>query len=455
MFAHQRTRIQLLFAIADAILTALAFAAAYFTRQNLDLDRTFYLLPDTLALLMAFCLITWMALGVWSKTYRHLEVAKPGRIIRDTVRQCLLGTAAIVLFEYLRRLDLSRSFLFLLFAYDVLFLALFHLNARRLVRTFQHEFGKAYHIVLVGPLEESEQYGRQLIEGSALRIELTHVISPEDCPLILPTLLERQVVDEVIFRVDSQRLAELEEIFLLCDEEGVRTRVALDFFPHVNSNLSFEQVGSARLLSFSAAPDDDFRLVVKRGLDFGLALTALILLAPAIAMVWLLIRMTSPGPVIFRQVRCGLNGRRFMFYKFRSMVENAEELKGNLTHLNEKQTAFKISNDPRLTPLGRWLRKFSIDEWPQFFNVLKGDMSLVGPRPPLPEEVAHYHRWQRRRLRMRPGLTCLWAVKGRDRLDFDTWMRMDMEYIDRWSLSLDMKILLQSVPYVLTGRGAS
>jgi lipopolysaccharide/colanic/teichoic acid biosynthesis glycosyltransferase len=172
------------------------------------------------------------------------------------------------------------------------------------------------------------------------------------------------------------------------------------------------------------------------------------------AVIALLIRLTSRGPVIFRQIRCGLNGRRFVFYKFRSMCEDAEAMRASLEHMNEKSTAFKIPNDPRLTAVGRWLRKFSIDEWPQLWNVFKGDMSLVGPRPPLPDEVEQYKRWQRRRLRMRPGLTCLWVVKGRDNVDFETWMRMDMQYIDNWSLGLDWKILLLTIPQVLSGRGA-
>ncbi len=167
-----------------------------------------------------------------------------------------------------------------------------------------------------------------------------------------------------------------------------------------------------------------------------------------------LIRATSPGPAIFKQTRCGLNGRRFICYKFRSMVRDAERLKPELEKLNEKRVAFKISDDPRVTPVGRWLRKFSIDEWPQLWNVLKGDMSLVGPRPPVPEEVEKYARWQRRRLRMRPGLTCLWAIEGRDELDFETWMRKDLEYIDNWSLTLDLKILLRTIPQVLSGKGA-
>jgi lipopolysaccharide/colanic/teichoic acid biosynthesis glycosyltransferase len=168
----------------------------------------------------------------------------------------------------------------------------------------------------------------------------------------------------------------------------------------------------------------------------------------------LIIRLTSPGPAIFRQERCGLNGRRFVFYKFRSMCEDAEALRASVEHMNQRELVFKIANDPRLTPVGRWLRKFSIDECPQFWNVLKGDMSLVGPRPAIPEEVEQYKRWQRRRLRMRPGLTCLWAVSGRDEVDFETWMKLDMEYIDRWSLALDWKIILRTLPSVLTGRGA-
>ena len=170
--------------------------------------------------------------------------------------------------------------------------------------------------------------------------------------------------------------------------------------------------------------------------------------------VGLLIRLTSPGPVIFRQERCGLNGRRFVFYKFRSMCEDAHARRAEVAHLSERELAWKIPNDPRLTPVGRWLRKFSVDEWPQLWNVLKGDMSLVGPRPAIPEEVEQYKRWQRRRLRMRPGLTCLWAVSGRDRVDFETWMKLDMEYIDNWSLGLDWKIILRTIPSVLSGRGA-
>jgi exopolysaccharide biosynthesis polyprenyl glycosylphosphotransferase len=287
--------------------------------------------------------------------------------------------------------------------------------------------------------------------GARIQLEKEYPVYPIS---ELPWLLRNDVIDEILFAVDTKRLASLEEIFLLCDEEGVRTRVAVDFFPHVNSEIYLDTLGGAPLLTFSAAPHDEVRLLVKRSTDVVLACSGLILLAPFMLIVAMLIRITSRGPAIFRQVRCGLNGRRFVFYKFRSMCNNAEELKASLEHLNQKSTAFKIPKDPRLTPVGRWLRKFSIDEWPQLWNVLKGDMSLVGPRPAVPEEVERYQAWQRRRLRMRPGLTCLWALKGRDALDFETWMKMDMQYIDNWSLALDWNILLRTIPRVVIGKGA-
>jgi exopolysaccharide biosynthesis polyprenyl glycosylphosphotransferase len=329
--------------------------------------------------------------------------------------------------------------------------------------------------MVVGLGEAAQKLGRQLEDSAAYGVRLTGFLAesngdapgnslPREMELDgkypvrslaeLPDLLKQHIIDEIIFAVDSRRLAELEEVFLLCDEEGVRTRVAVDFFPHVNSQIYLDRLGTSPLLTFSATPHDEIRLLVKRLTDMVLAAAALVLLFPVMLVVALLIRLTSPGPAIFRQVRCGLNGRRFVFYKFRSMCENAEELRESLEHLSERQTALKIPNDPRLTGVGRWLRKFSIDEWPQLWNVLRGDMSLVGPRPALPEEVEQYKRWQRRRLRMRPGLTCLWAVSGRDTVDFETWMKMDMQYIDGWSLALDWKIILRTIPQVLSGRGA-
>ncbi|MBV9405955.1 MAG: sugar transferase [Acidobacteriaceae bacterium] len=456
MFAHHRKKIQLLFAIADAALTAVAFELAYFTRARLSLERVFFLHTEPHILLVVFCALVWVAIGSLQRVYEYLDTATSRRVVINTLRQAVLGIVLVILFQYLLRLDpaLSRSFLSLFFIFDVILLAAFRHLAPQLIGAFQRGFGSPYHIVIVGNPEKAAALEQQLCLGTPFRIQVRATLTDDECARRLPDLLAQQVVDEVIFDVDSSKLAALEEVFLQCDEEGVRTRVAIDFFPHVNSEISLDRVGDAPLLTFSAAPLDDLRLVLKRLFDIVVSAVALVVLSPLLALAAVLIKLTSPGPIIYRQARCGLNGRRFTFYKFRSMIDHADELKPQLEHLSERQIAFKLSRDPRVTAIGRWLRKFSIDELPQLYNVLRGDMSIVGPRPPLPEEVDRYERWQRRRLRMRPGLTCLWAVAGRDHIDFNAWMRMDISYIENWSLGLDWSIILKTIPHVLAGRGA-
>jgi exopolysaccharide biosynthesis polyprenyl glycosylphosphotransferase len=456
VFAHQRKKIQLLFAVADALLTVASFEAAYATRVRLTFETLFFLQPHIHVLMLCFCVAVWIGLGLARNIYKYSGIANPARLISETVRQTILGTFCVVLFQYLLNLPhpVSRGFLLLFVFFNLILLAAFRLLLPRFLGALQRGFGAGYHLVLIGDADKTAALARQLCEGSPFRIAIAAEITEAECRVALPQLLASHIVDEVIFTVDSSCLSKLEDVFLQCDEEGVRTRVAIDFFPQANSDVTLDHVGGASLLTFSAAPLDDLSLVLKRIFDVGLSAAGLILFAPLLGLIALLVRRSSPGPAIFGQVRCGLNGRRFTLYKFRSMVDNAHDLRPQLEHLNERQIAFKLSADPRVTPLGRWLRKFSLDELPQLYNVLRGDMSVVGPRPPLPEEVDQYERWQRRRLRMRPGLTCLWAIAGRDHIDFNTWMRLDISYIENWSLQLDCSIILKTIPYVLAGRGA-
>ncbi|HMF79515.1 MAG TPA: sugar transferase [Bryobacteraceae bacterium] len=456
MFAHQRKKIQLLCAVADALLTILAFEAAYATRTRLPLEHRFFLVPNTHALILCFCASVWVAIGLVQQVYEHLGSGSPVRLIWQTARQALLGIFLTVLFQYLLGMEypVSRGFILLFFVLNLLLLVAFRLLLPRFVGAFQRGFGTPYHLVLIGDSAKTAPLARQLSHGSPFRIEITAQIREEECRSALPRLLAEQIVDEVIFSVDSSHLSKLEDVFFLCDEEGVSTRVAIDFFPQANSDVTLDRVGDATLLTFSAAPLDDLRLVLKRFFDVCASAMALVVLAPFLGVVALLIKLSSPGAVIFTQSRCGLNGRRFTLYKLRSMVDNAHDLRPDLEHLNERGVVFKLPNDPRITPIGRWIRKFSVDELPQLYNVLRGDMSIVGPRPPLPSEVDRYERWQRRRLRMRPGLTCLWAISGRDHIDFNTWMRLDISYIENWSLQLDWSIILKTIPHVLAGKGA-
>jgi exopolysaccharide biosynthesis polyprenyl glycosylphosphotransferase len=472
VFRGQRHRVRILFGTADVVLIALAFWVAYLIRARLNLENNFYIPRPVAASLLVWSMVIWVAAGAWWETYDRIDATDPRIILRDTFRQCLLGATSVILFQYVWRLDLSRLFVALFAICTWFLLCLFRLNAGRLLRVVRREFTQPHYVMVVGLGDAALRLGRQLEEAGAthgVRLRGFFADSPAGQPPAqielekhypvhpigeLPEMLRSHVIDEIIFATDSRRLADLEEVMLLCDEEGVRTRIAVGFLPHVNSRVYLDRLGSSPLLTFSATPHDEIRLLVKRATDILVAAVAIVLLFPIMLLVALMIRLTSPGPAIFRQERCGLNGRRFVFYKFRSMCQDAESRRESLEHLNQREVVFKIPNDPRLTGVGRWLRKFSVDEWPQLWNVLKGDMSLVGPRPAIPEEVEQYKRWQRRRLRMRPGLMCLWAVSGRDEVDFETWMKMDMEYIDNWSLALDWKIILRILPSMLTGRGA-
>ncbi len=471
MFGSEQRKAKILFGLSDVFLIALAFAIAFQLRLWLHLYFLFDIPVHVKALLLGFSCLAWLSVGFSRNVYGRLDSARIRVILGDSFRQAAYSGLALVVLVYGLKLDTSRAFLAFFIALSWILVVAWRIGARNLVPVVRREFGVLRYVLIVGAGERAQHLARRLEEyhdqglrilgfmktagetaPHTLRFERVYQVFPvEDLSL----MLRKQVVDEVFFAVESERLASLEEIFLVCDEEGVCSRLAVDYFPHVNSRVTLERLDQTPLLTFSAAPDDQVLLLAKRAIDIAVAALAVLLLSPLLILVSILIKLSSRGPVIFRQVRCGLNGRQFTFYKFRSMVMDAEYRMNEVAHLNTREIVTKIPNDPRLTPIGKWLRKFSIDELPQLFNVLKGDMSLVGPRPAIPSEVAQYKRWQRRRLRMRPGLTCLWAVQGRDNLDFETWMRMDMQYIDNWSLGLDARILLMTIPQVLSGKGAS
>jgi len=271
----------------------------------------------------------------------------------------------------------------------------------------------------------------------------------------ISSILDREVVDEVIFTLPKEDLADIEATLKICEEFGIRAHLVADLFNMIIAQTQLNELHGVPLLTFTTTPFKTSHLVVKRMIDIVGSSLALVALSPVFLIAALAIKLTSPGPVLFKQERCGLNGRRFTFYKFRSMINDAEQRRVEVAHLNEMQgPVFKITHDPRVTKIGKLLRKTSIDELPQLWNVLKGDMSLVGPRPPLPSEVEQYERWQRRRLSMKPGLTCFWQIRGRNEVGFDEWMRLDLKYIDNWSLKLDWEILLKTIPVVLLGKGA-
>jgi exopolysaccharide biosynthesis polyprenyl glycosylphosphotransferase len=274
----------------------------------------------------------------------------------------------------------------------------------------------------------------------------------------LSTFLRRSVVDEVVIALPIGSLhAHAARIAALCEEQGITTRVLSNIFDLKVARARAEEFEGASLITNSTGVVEGWPVLVKRGLDFVLSVILLVGLAPLLLVVAGLIKFTSPGPVLFTQSRVGYNKRRFKIYKFRTMTEDAEQRIKQLKHLNEVSgPVFKINKDPRITPIGKFLRKTSIDELPQLLNVLKGDMSLVGPRPlPVRDYEGFNQDWQRRRFSVRPGITCLWQINGRSSIPFDKWMQLDLQYIDKWSLWLDLEILVRTIPAVLKGSGAA
>jgi len=271
----------------------------------------------------------------------------------------------------------------------------------------------------------------------------------------LPTIGKSRQVDMVIFAVGYKTLGKIAGVVRICNRMGLPAIVLTDVLGDTAISRTVGEFFGRPGVSFAPAPHTNWATAVKNLSDRMLAATAMLLLLPFLGLAALAITLTSPGPVFFKQTRVGLNGRRFKLWKFRTMVADAEKKKANLADLNEMSgPVFKISNDPRITQVGKFLRRTSIDELPQLINVIKGDMSLVGPRPPLPDEVTQYDGWERRRLSVKPGLTCLWQIGGRNRIDFEEWMKLDLEYIDNWSLKKDAEILVKTIPAVLRGSGA-
>jgi exopolysaccharide biosynthesis polyprenyl glycosylphosphotransferase len=318
-------------------------------------------------------------------------------------------------------------------------------RAERFIRRAQEKQSLGYR--LIGYLESDPALGRRDLAGVRWRGRV------ED----LPRLVNTEVLDEVVVALPiKSHYAQIETALAVLEEQGLSAHLLSDFFPHRRSQHQALEWYGMHLLTLHSAPPFSWRTEVKRALDLVLAAALLVIFAPLMAFIALLIKLDSRGPVLFVQERMGYNKRRFRMFKFRTMTQDAEARMAEIEHLNEKSgPIFKIRHDPRVTRLGGLLRRTSLDELPQLFNVLFGDMSLVGPRPlSLRDALGLSEAWQKRRFSVKPGLTCLWQVSGRSNLSFEEWMQLDLEYIDHWTLGLDCRILLRTVPAVLQREGA-
>jgi len=463
--------------LEDLAVTALAFVVAYYLRDLLAGAELFpghlheiypfgYYIP-----LMLVFLLVWAVVGYFSRFYRDLEMSNPIQLVLKLLNQLAIVLVFIYAGLYLlRRGDISRTYVMMVGMVDFILLVAGRYVSYSGIAWMRQRLGRFHYFLIIGCGSRAHEMATLIEESRSMGLRLVGFVNPtsessklsdrfgryEVIPLsAVEQVLEDRVVDEVVFAVSMQELARLEPLMSHCANVGVKTRVQLEFLPSPYSRIYLENFRDVPLLSLSTAPESELLLFLKRTVDVVVAALSLVLLVPVLISIAAAIRITSPGDVLFRQTRCGLGGRRFTLYKFRSMLNNAEQLRAELHQLNELDgPAFKISDDPRITPVGRLLRRFSLDELPQLWNILRGDMSFVGPRPAIPDEVGMYEPWQRRRLRMRPGLTCMWVLEGRSDVDFQRWIQLDLAYIDNWSLWLDCKIFLRTIPIVISGKGA-
>jgi exopolysaccharide biosynthesis polyprenyl glycosylphosphotransferase len=455
----------------DLLVVAAAFFLSYLLRDPFadpqSLQACLWLLPVTV--------VIWGILLYSFGIYDSFRTKTSSEFVMLILRIAFIGFIALsgliyIFKDFFSLNPVSRGLISFIFVYAAGLLLLEKVLLMNFFRFFRKR-GLNYRILLiVGTGSRAERF-IDLVKNHAewgLRI---HGLVDEDPGRIgrvikgskvigsfqdFPKIINNNVIDQVVFIVPRSWMQKIETMVYLCEEEGIKVSLAIDFFNFKISRAKQTDLFGFPLITFESTPDKMWHLLFKRLVDIVLSGAGLLVFSPVFGLIALVIKLNSPGPVFFRQKRVGLNGRSFTLYKFRTMVKDAEAKLGDLLARNEmKGPAFKMSNDPRLTSVGKFLRKSSLDELPQLWNVFQGHMSMIGPRPPLPAEVSKYQPWQRRRLSMRPGITCLWQANGRNKIaDFDEWMKLDLEYIDNWSLWLDARIFFKTIPVVFTGSGA-
>ncbi|MCI0605089.1 sugar transferase [bacterium] len=451
--------------IIDSIFMILAFFASYYLRKPFKLPPFQELAPLDyylwiLAVSLPFSWISLLVLGAYSPK------PEAGRqFIHLFGRFCLamMFVLSLIFFVFSVK-EVNRSFVIPFVLMSAFFFALWRVVLMR----WQKSHGISRKALLIGEGDKFPSMIEELRNHPLRGFELIGCLTNEAAqggkigglPVLgtlddLYRVLHREVVDEVIFGIRISAMEQYQTLLKICETVGVNVLMLFD-----DRWPRFSRVDMGRLLDrpfiyLASTPADEVSSWMKAVLDRSVAFFTLLVTLPLLVFIGFLVKITSAGPILFVQERTGLNGRKFRMYKFRTMAVDAQKKKEELREQNEMEgPVFKIKNDPRVTKIGSWLRKYSLDELPQFFNVLRGDMSLVGPRPLPCEEAELIHGMQRRRFSVKPGLTCIWQISGRNHLSYEEWMKLDLQYIDRWSLGLDFKILLKTPAAIFSSKGA-
>ncbi len=467
MLTRQQNFYHQLLQLTDAVLLAGAIYAAHAVRYYILNDRVWF---DNAPLDPQFANSYWMMVvalvvgplileyfGIYQLNRSRSWIQTLGKIIQSQAAILFIIFGCVIL-VMIPEGTISRAALGLYFLIGtaVIFLR---------VVLFQIWLGRRgsqihlrQYILLCGAPQDREHWKAQFLSQPGKKFEIKAEFDLREEGLAgFIEMLHEKTADIVVFSLNERIIPQVQEALLVCEAEGVEAWVSANFIRTLFTRVQFDQFAGQPLLIYRTAPSMSWGLILKRLLDMAGSSVLLVLTAPIMLAICLAVRIDSKGPIIFSQNRSGLRGRAFRMYKFRTMITNAEQGRAELEDRNEMSgPVFKVKNDPRVTRVGYFLRRSSLDELPQLWNVLRGEMSLVGPRPlPLYETANFGDITQRRRMSVRPGLTCLWQVRGRNTItDFKDWVVLDLEYIDRWSLWLDFKILLRTVPVVLFGWGA-
>lgn len=461
MLRRQRQVLSQVQRLVDAALFAFSFWWAHWLRAHGLFD--FFLRPD----IQEFGSYAWLLLVIFPIAPLFLQLQGfynrpliPSR--RQTLWQLWWGmiwvTMAVVTVVFLTRAAPARGVILLFGPIAFLLILAKEELLRSWIRSSIGQSQLRRRLILVGTEADRIQLRSQLRQHSSESVEVVAEMDLNEVPVErLVALMHEHAINSVLLSAKHTFFGKVEKVIAACELEGVEVWLTADFFKTQISQTTIDDFHGIPMLVFRSTPEASWQVLAKQMIDLTGALLLLVLSSPVLILAAVLIKLSSPGPVLFRQQRAGLNGRPFTMLKFRSMVSDAEQRKHELELLNEMSgPVFKASHDPRITKIGRLLRKYSIDEFPQLLNVVRGDMSLVGPRPLPVDEVARFDDLaHRRRLSVKPGITCLWQISGRNNItDFQEWVRLDLQYIDNWSLWLDLRILLRTVPVVVLGTGA-
>jgi exopolysaccharide biosynthesis polyprenyl glycosylphosphotransferase len=464
--------------VFDLVLMVFAFGLATVVVSHASMAS----LRDVLAmrikvanfLIFSGLLFSWHLIFSMCGMYASHRLSSRRDEILDLAKAISLGTILIYLGHRLFHISLVKpEFIAAFWAAAILAGSFSRLGLRVFLAQVRIHGRNLRNMLIVGTNARGLQFAKKMKESPALGYRVLGFVDydrPHAADVSgsgfervvdfagLPAYLRKSVVDEVVIALPMRSMhAEATEIAELCEQHGILIRFASTLFDLKLARKRVEEIEGDSLITHYTGSLEGWPVVVKRIIDIVASAIMLVFLSPILLIAALLIKLTSPGPVMFVQQRLGLGKRHFGIYKFRTMVIDAEKRMKEIEHLNEVSgPVFKIKNDPRITPVGKFLRKTSIDELPQLLNVLKGDMSLVGPRPlPIRDYEGFSEDWQRRRFSVKPGITCLWQIGGRSGISFEKWMELDLQYIDKWSLWLDLEILLKTIPAVLRGSGAA